>query len=499
MAPSADLRMFGIDHPLQSDEAESLPHMTSDSRRTVLVPMIIATALFMENLDSTVLATALPSIAKSFDTNPLHLNLAITSYLLSLAVFIPISGWLADRWGARLVFRSAIVVFMAGSILCGFGQSLGGFVCARLLQGVGGAMMVPVGRLVLTRTVERHELVRAMAFLTFPALIGPVVGPPLGGFLVTYASWRWIFWINVPIGIAGIILVSLFIKDTGDIERRPFDFLGFVFTGLGFSGVMFGLESIGRGVIPNMAIIGLLVGGFACLLLFVRHARHHADPVINLSLLQIPTFRTGIIGGFLFRMAIGALPFLLPMMLQLGFGLSAFQSGCLTFASAGGAMVMKLTAGPILRRFGFRQVLLVNAVISSLFMLANGFFQPATPGSLILIILLVGGFFRSLQFTGINALTLADIPRPQLSQATSFSSIAQQLSISFGVAIGALCLHLTVLWQDGGQIGAGSFTISFLIVGMIGAVSSVSFARLAPDAGSVVTGHVGKPLQPKST
>lgn len=472
--------------------------MTSDSRRTVLVPMIIATALFMENLDSTVLATALPAIAQSFGASPLRLNLAITAYLLSLAVFIPISGWLADRWGARLIFRLAIGVFLAGSILCGFGQSVTGFVFARLLQGLGGAMMVPVGRLVLTRTVERHELVRAMAFLTFPALIGPVVGPPIGGFLVTYASWRWIFWINIPIGIAGILLVSLFIEDGPTPERRPFDFLGFVFTGLGFSGVIFGMEAIGRGVVSNGTIVLLLAGGFLALALFVRHARRHPDPVINLKLLRITTFRTGIVGGFLFRVAIGGMPFLLPMMLQLGFGLSAFQSGSLTFASAGGAMLMKLAAGPILRRFGFRQVLRVNAVIAGLFLVVTGFFRPETPGLLILGLLLAGGFFRSLQFTGVNALTLADVPRHQLSQATSFSSIAQQLSLSFGVAVGALSLHLSVLWRDGGQIGPDSFMISFLLIGLIAAASSLTFWRLPFDAGAVVTGHGARPLGPES-
>jgi EmrB/QacA subfamily drug resistance transporter len=473
--------------------------MTSDSRRTVLVPLIIATALFMENLDSTVLATALPAIAQSFGANPLRLNLAITAYLLSLAVFIPISGWLADRWGARLIFRIAIAVFLTGSILCGFGQSVSGFVVARLLQGLGGAMMVPVGRLVLMRSVERHELVRSMAFLTFPALIGPVVGPPIGGFLVTYASWRWIFWINIPIGIAGIILVSLFIDDGAAVEKRRFDFLGFIFTGLGFSGVIFGMESIGRGVISNTAILGLLIGGICSLALFVWHAGRHPDPVIDLTLLRIDTFRTGVLGGFLFRMAIGAMPFLLPMMLQLGFGLSAFQSGCLTFASAGGAMLMKLAAGPILKRFGFRQVLLANALISALFMVAIGFFGPATPGAVILAILLSGGFFRSLQFTGINALTIADVPRHQLSHATSFSSIAQQLSLSVGVAIGALSLHLTVIWQDGGQIGAGSFMISFLLIGLIAAASSLTFLRLRFDAGAAVTGHQGGHLRPEST
>ncbi len=472
--------------------------MKSHLSRSVLVPLIIATALFMENLDSTVLATALPAIAQSLGTSPLRLNLAITSYLFSLAVFIPVSGWLADRFGARLIFRLAIVIFMLGSILCGLGESVTGFVLARLLQGLGGAMMVPVGRLVLMRSVERHELVRAMTYLTFPALIGPVVGPPVGGFLVTYVSWRWIFWINIPIGLLGILLVTLFIEDVREEVVRPFDFPGFCLTSLGFTGLIFGFEAVGRNVIPNSLVIGLMAGGALSLLLYVLHARRSPHPIIDLSLIRIGTFRAGLVGGFLFRIAIGATPFLLPMMLQVGFGMSAFHSGSLTFAAAAGAMLMKLTAGPILRRFGFRQVLIANALVSAAFILANGLFRPSTPGLLILAILLVGGFFRSLQFTSINALIVADVPRERLSQATTFSAIAQQLSLSFGVGVGALTLHLTVLNLGHGEVTATSFTIPFLVIAAFSALSALTYLSLPRNAGAEVAGQSAAPRETRA-
>src|SRR5713226_7378669 len=330
--------------------------MVVSGSRPILVPLVVACAMFMQNLDSTVIATALPTIARSLDESPLRLNVAITCYLLSLAVFIPISGWTADRFGARRVFSAAIVVFTLGSIGCGMANSLGALVIARIVQGMGGAMMVPVGRLVLLKTVPRSELVRAMSYVSVPALVGPVIGPPLGGFIVTYGSWPWIFFINIPIGVIGVVLVRLFIENIREAAVRPFDLRGFMLTGIGLASLAFGFEMMGRGELPLTVILGLLTLGALCLTLYVRHARRVDHPIIDLALMRIPTYRMTTIGGFIFRMGLGALPFLMPLMLQVGFGLDPLTSGLITFASAAGAMSNKLLVSAIIRTFGFRRV-----------------------------------------------------------------------------------------------------------------------------------------------
>src|SRR5215475_3335460 len=319
--------------------ADSRP--SAEPRHRMLVPLIVACALFMENLDSTVLATALPAIARSLGENPLHLNLAISAYLFSLAVFIPVSGWVADRFGARTVFRVAIGIFLLGSVLCGLSPSLPAFVAARILQGMGGALMVPVGRLVLLRSVPKSELVSAMAYLTIPALIGPVVGPPLGG-------------------IIGIILATRFIPAIREKHVPPLDIAGLLLTAIALTGLVFGFETTGRDILPTPVVVLLLVVGAVAALIYVAHARRATHPIIDLSLLRIATFRASVTGGSMFRIGIGALPFLLPMLLQIGFHRTAFESGMLTFAAALGAMGMKTTAARILRRFGFRRVLIAN-------------------------------------------------------------------------------------------------------------------------------------------
>jgi EmrB/QacA subfamily drug resistance transporter len=459
------------------------------ARGSRLIPYVVACALFMENLDSTVLATALPEIARSLGESPLHLNLAITSYLLSLAIFIPVSGWIADRFGARRVFCAAIVVFTSSSIACGFADSFWSLVAARVAQGIGGAMMVPVGRLVLLRNVSKAELVGALALVTIPALVGPIVGPPLGGFITTYLSWRWIFWINVPIGVAGIVLALILIPNAREERPPAFDWRGFALAAAGLAAVMMGFETVGRDLLPAPAVGALIAIGAAALVLYVLHARRRAHPVLDLALLRIGTFRAAVFGGFLFRVGVGAIPFLLPLLLQVGFGMNPLQSGMLTFAAAVGALTMKLTAKRILRRFGFRNVLVVNAVISAASIAACALFEATTPGAVILAVLLIGGFFRSLEFTSINALAYADVPRERMSRATSFASVGQQLSLSIGVGLGALILHTVVSLRGGAEAIAADFAPAFAIIGAVSASAALVFWRLPPGAGAEVSGR----------
>lgn len=463
--------------------------MTSPAFARRVVPMIVASGLFMQNLDSTVIATALPVIARSMGEDPLRLNLAITSYLLSLAVFIPLSGWTADRFGASKVFRLAIVVFTLGSVACGFADTLYELVAARVTQGMGGAMMVPVARLLLLKTVPKSELVSAMAYLTVPALIGPVVGPPLGGFIVTFFSWHWIFFINVPIGLLGIALVTWLVKDVREDDPGPLDLRGFVLSGVALAGLVVGLETIGRGAIPAWAPGALLVGGLLLGGVYLMHMRRVAAPIVDLTLLAIPTFRSAIIGSFVFRIGVGALPFLLPMLFQVAFGLSPLSSGLLTFASAAGAMAMKFTAGPIIRAFGFRRVLLGNIGISSLFLLLYGLFTPETSHLVVFAALLAGGFFRSLQFTATNTLAFADVPPARMSRATSLSGMIQQLSLSAGVAFGALVLHLSMTARGATELTTEDFLPAFLGVGLVALASACLYMSLPDDAGAEVSGH----------
>ena len=352
---------------------------------------------------------------------------------------------------------------------------------------------MPVGRLVLLRSVAKDELVTAMAYLTVPALVGPVVGPLLGGFITTYFHWRWIFWINIPIAVLGLVLATIFIPDAREQRPPPLDLAGFALSAVGLVGIIFGFETIGRDIVPGVATVGLLATGVLGVLLYIRHAGRVAYPVLDLGLLRVPTFRASVIGGFLFRVGIGALPFLLPLMLQAAFGLSAFGSGQLTFAAALGALTMKLAARPILRRFGFRRVLLTNALFSALSLSAIALFRPDTPALLILLVLLIGGFFRSLQFTSINTLGYADIDRPHMSRATSFSSMAQQLSLSVGVGTGALLLHLTMAARSGSILQTSDFVPAFVTVGLCAAASALAFVRLPAAAGAEVSGH-GRPL-----
>jgi EmrB/QacA subfamily drug resistance transporter len=452
--------------------------------RERLVPLIVAVALFMENMDSTVIATSLPAIAADIGARPLELKLAITSYLLALAIFIPASGWMADRFGARTVFRTAIGVFMIGSIGCALSGSLTNFVVARFIQGMGGAMMSPVGRLVLMRTVEKRKLIDAMALVTMPALIGPVIGPALGGFITTYATWHWIFLINIPIGLAGITLVSLFIDKLRVDTHAPFDFTGLMLIGLGAGGLSFGMAVAGISLVPVGVTATLIGGGAAATLVYVAHARHVAAPVVDLTLFRLPTFRASVVGGFLFRTGVGALPFLLPLLMQLGFGMTPFQSGLVTLSSSVGALLMKSAAARIVKRIGFRNVLIWNGLIAALMIAACAAFSQAMPVAAMIAILLIGGFFRSLQFTGVNVIAFADVEPARMSRATSLTAMGQQLSQSVGVAVGALALEAILAINGETHLAVHDFPPAFLLVGLISGSSLWVFARMPADAGA---------------
>ncbi len=454
-----------------------------------LVPLIVACALFMEQLDSTVIATSLPAIAADLHEDPIALKLALTAYLLSLAVFIPASGWVADRFGARTVFRAAIVVFTLGSLMCGMAHSLPDFVAYRILQGMGGAMMVPVGRLVILRTVPKNELVSALAWLTIPALMGPVLGPPIGGFITTYFDWRLIFFLNIPIGLLGVLLATRFIEDIREDDVAPFDLKGMLLSGLGLAGLVFGAALLGQEAVAPQIALAVGAVGAVSMFFYVRHARTVERPILDLGLLRIPTFRAGVLGASLFRIGIGAMPFLLPLMLQLSFGLTPFASGMITFASAAGAMTMKFTAAPIIRTFGFRRVLIVNAFISSAFIAISALFVPGMSPALLIGCLLFGGFFRSLQFTSVNALTYADVPPESISRATSFASVAQQVSISTGVAVAALVLEAMRAARHDSHILLSDFSVAFCVVGAIAIISVLFYIRLPSDAGAELAGR----------
>ena len=458
-------------------------------RPTMLVPLIVACALFMEHVDATVITTSLPMIARDLGVAPIVLKLGLTSYLVSLAVFIPVSGWLTDRIGGRIVFCSAIATFMVSSMLCGVARSFGFFVAARFLQGIGGAMMVPVGRIVIVRTVSRDELVTALNYLTVPALLGPLCGPPLGGFITTYWHWRWIFFINVPISILGIFLALRYMDNVRESEVAPLDTSGFVLSAIGLSVLMFGLSAITEDVVPRMLAAACVVFGAAITYIYYRLARRKQRPLLEFDLLKIPTFWVGVGGGSLFRIGIGAMALLLPLMLQLGFGLTPLQSGMLTCASAIGALFIKSIIKLFLRLYGFRRLLLVNSVFASATVAAMGLFTASTAHWLIFAVLVITGCFRSMQFTALNAITYAEIPDHRVSAATSMFATVQQLSLGVGVTMGAFALQASNFLQGHQKIVAGDFWPAFLVLGFIAMTSAYSISKLSPNAGADMAGR----------
>jgi EmrB/QacA subfamily drug resistance transporter len=466
-------------------------------RKERLLPLIVATALLVENMDSTAIGTSLPAIARDLGVAPVSLQLALTTYLIALAMFIPASGWIADRLGARPVFQASIGVFLLGSLACASSNSLADLVAGRFVQGIGGAMMVPVGRLVLLRSVPKAQLVQALSWLTIPALLGPMVGPPLGGLVTTYAHWRWIFLINVPIGLLGMWLAQRYVPVLRDDDPQPFDARGFALLAPGLGLAMFGLCSLGRHLAPGWLVTLCIAAGAGLLAAYAMHSRGRAHPLLDLGLLRLPSFRHGLLGGALFRIGAGALPFLLPLLLQLGFGLDPLHSGLITFTGAVGAMAMKPLAPGILHRHGFRRVLIANALAASAVMCAYALFAPDSPVAFLVAVLFASGCLRSLQFTSLNALVYADVGQDRMGQASGLAAMVQQLAMAIGVSVGGYALVAAGAATGEPPDAVVNFGLAFLAVSLVSASSALVFARLAPDAGAEMAGHAepGKELR----
>jgi len=464
--------------------------MTAPTAKPNIIWLIVAAAFFMETLDGTVIATALPQMAATFRTNPVNLSIGMTSYLVTLAVFIPISGWVADRLGTRRVFAWAVAAFTLASVLCALSTSVAQFTAARVFQGMAGAMMVPVGRLAVLRNTGKEDLVRAMAFIVWPGLIAPVIGPPLGGFLATYLSWQWIFLLNVPLGVAGIFLIRAYIPESAPLPRRPLDTAGFALSGLALSFLMVGVELLGYGGRWQLGAL-LVAGSIALGVALAAHLRRHPHPLIDPTIMAVPSFRTVMIGGTIARTAISAMPFLLPLLFQVGFGLNAFEAGMLYLASMLGNLGMKLGTTQALRRFGFRNVLVFNGALAGASITLCAVLSPDTPVPVVVAIMLVCGLTRSMQFTGLTSMAFAEVPHPQMSSANTLFSTTQQMSMGLGIAVGAVVLHLTAAARDtgGATYDVTDFRITFLVVGLLALSSLLSFVRLRHDAGAEVSGH----------
>ncbi len=458
-----------------------------EPRLRLLIPLVVATAFLMEQLDATILTTAIPAMARGLATTPLHLSIAVSMYVLTVAVFIPVSGWFADRWGTRRVFIAALTTFTAGSMLCGLATNLPMLVAFRILQGFGGAMMTPVGRLILLRSFPRSDLVTAMTYTTLPAIAGPIMGPLAGGFLTTYASWRWIFYVNIPFGIAGIALATRYLRETSVTRATPFDIPGFVLFGGGIALLQFALDASAHRALGGTEVGAMLFAGVALLLVFGLHARRNVRSVVDLRLFRQRAFAIGSVAGGLCRVAMNAGIFLLPLMLQLGLGMSAAASGGFTFLGSLGAVFVRMLVGALLRRFGFVRVLTGSAVACAALLASMTRPDHATPAWVLVGLIVTFGLARSMQFMGSNSLTYADVPPEQLSAATSLGGLLQQLTVSVGVSFAALLLTLT--GAAGAPLDAARFHHAFLIAALLPLLAVPAFLRLRPVDGAAVSGY----------
>jgi EmrB/QacA subfamily drug resistance transporter len=488
--PTADSQpdLPASESPSPETPAGELFATERDPKLRLLIPLVVASGFLMEQIDSTIITTAIPQMARELDTTVLRMNLAITAYVLTLAVFIPVSGWFADRFGARRIFTLALLVFTVSSVLCGMAESFGMLVATRALQGLGGAMMTPVGRLILLRSFPRSQLFTAMIYMSFPALLGPVIGPLLGGLLTSYVSWRWIFFINIPFGIAGIALALRYIGETRSSNPVRFDFQGFLLVGAGLALVQFAIENMSRPFVPVAVLIGGIVLAVLLFAGFVRHARNTQHPAVDLTLYRFRSFRISTVFGGLCRIGINGVPFLLPLMLQVGFGMSPIQSGSLTFFTAVGALAIRPISTPLLRGLGFDRVLIGSAVVGSAVIAGFALITPQTPQWVMAIYIIVFGLVRSVQFMSSNTLSYSDMPAEQLSRATSLGGVMQQLTVSFGVSFAATLLGLAA--EAGHVLTVADFHQVFLLIAIIPLLGIPGFLFLKPEDGAKVSGHV---------
>ncbi|CAG9266930.1 MDR family MFS transporter [Paraburkholderia unamae] len=459
-----------------------MPHRLE--RRTA-VAFLVAATFFMENLDATVITTSLPVMARDFHTAPAYLSIGVSAYLVALTMFIPVSGWLAERFGARRVFASAITVFTVASLLCALSTGLFAFTAARVLQGLGGAMMVPVGRLVVLRDTPKHEIVRAIAILTWPALVAPILGPPLGGWISTHWSWPWIFLLNLPLGVAAFAAALCLMRDT-ERQARRFDTSGFVLSGLGFACLMSGIEMASRADVSVPVSAGTCAAGVALLAAAIAHLRRVPHPLFDLAPLKITTFRVTVFGGSLFRTAISTAPFLLPLMFQVAFGWSAVASGALLLWLFAGNLCMKPGTTWIMQRFGFRTVLVVNGTLVALGFAGFTLLGPDTPRVAVAALLFFSGLTRSMQFTALNTIGFADVPQPQMRDATTLFSVLQQMNGGMGIAVGALALSVAEALRGthAGTAGAADFHLAFWMITALAALGVVDSVLLPRSAGA---------------
>jgi EmrB/QacA subfamily drug resistance transporter len=454
-----------------------------------LLPWLVAVAFFMESLDTTILNTAVPTIAAALRVSPLSMKSVLASYTLSLAVFIPISGWMADRFGTRRVFASAIGIFTLGSLLCGISTDIHLLVACRLLQGCGGAMMVPVGRLTLVRAFEKSELIRTMSFVAIPALIGPMLGPIAGGLIVGYLHWRVIFFVNIPIGLAGLVMVYLHLPDYREENTPPLDVVGLILFGSGIGLLSYVLEIFGEHTLSTGEISGLLVVALALIGGYALHAAQVEFPLLQMKLFGIRTFRAAVSGGFFTRIGIGGVPFLLPLLYQVGLGFTPIQSGLLIMPQALASMSTKFMLPRILSWLGYRGVLVSNTVVLGLLLFLFATIGLHTPVWVIVLQAFLYGAFTSLQYTSMNTLVFADLTEAETSNGSSMASTGQQLAISFGVAAAGLTTAFFIPVQLHSTPGAMIHGVhkALMALGALTIVSTVVFARLRPGDGRKVS------------